>query len=382
MEALRRRQEKELQKIIEREQAMAELQKKIKRTEDEEIKKKKAHEKKVLEQKKEEEKKANQRAHELKRLEEEELQRRRDLARKEAEFEIKMNKQRKEEEKKMEMEAMQREMERREKMEEAAKKTEMLIQVQFDKAEENRRIMMEREARVKKQLDDKKEQKQNEVQEQRDKAAKRILEALEKHHELQVLKKTQFDERQQQAAVRAKERRTIELEELKKQADERDKKEKARIHRLIEAYRHRNEHREEIIHRRDEKDELSHRVIEEQTKRLEMMKFQSDMKISDKTENVERVLRKFEFDRLQTLKRIEDEDLRYERITNSKSDMLRRHREEMKHSLIRKHEIGDAMERMRMTNDYSLLDKLFAKKGKKEKRGKHDNEEDDRAMTA
>ncbi len=40
IEALRRRQEKELSKIVEREQTMASLQQKIKRAEDEEIKKK------------------------------------------------------------------------------------------------------------------------------------------------------------------------------------------------------------------------------------------------------------------------------------------------------------------------------------------------------
>lgn len=40
IEALRRRQEKELSKIVEREQTMASLQQKIKRAEDEELKKK------------------------------------------------------------------------------------------------------------------------------------------------------------------------------------------------------------------------------------------------------------------------------------------------------------------------------------------------------
>jgi hypothetical protein len=60
MEAVRRRQEKELQKIIAREQAMVALQGKIKRAEDEEHKKKKIHEKKVAEQKAQAEKKRNQ----------------------------------------------------------------------------------------------------------------------------------------------------------------------------------------------------------------------------------------------------------------------------------------------------------------------------------
>lgn len=40
IEALRKRQEKELNKIVEREQTMAQLQQKIKRAEEEEVKKK------------------------------------------------------------------------------------------------------------------------------------------------------------------------------------------------------------------------------------------------------------------------------------------------------------------------------------------------------
>jgi hypothetical protein len=50
IEALRRRQEKELNKIIEREQTLAGLQLKIKRAEEEEAKKKKLHLKKVAEE--------------------------------------------------------------------------------------------------------------------------------------------------------------------------------------------------------------------------------------------------------------------------------------------------------------------------------------------
>lgn len=64
-EAVRRRQEKELMKIVQREQAMVTLQAKLKKSEDEEIRKKKQHEKKVTEQKIQADKKKAQRAKEL-----------------------------------------------------------------------------------------------------------------------------------------------------------------------------------------------------------------------------------------------------------------------------------------------------------------------------
>lgn len=92
MEALKRRQEKELSKIVEREQTMASLQQKLKHAEEEEKRKKKIHDKKVAEEKIIEEKKRVQREQELKKLEQEEIERKRELARKEAEVEEKLKK--------------------------------------------------------------------------------------------------------------------------------------------------------------------------------------------------------------------------------------------------------------------------------------------------
>ncbi len=51
-------------------------------------------------------------------------------------------------------------------------------------------------------------------------------------------------------------------------------------------------------------------------------------------------------------------------MKKTRGEMLSKHSEEAKGSLIRKHEISDAMERMRMTNDFTLLDKLFVKNKK------------------
>lgn len=54
-------------------------------------------------------------------------------------------------------------------------------------------------------------------------------------------------------------------------------------------------------------------------------------------------------------------------MKNTRHELLNKHNEEAKTALIRKHEIADAMERMRMTNDFTLLDKLFASKKKDKK---------------
>lgn len=378
MEALRRRQEKELNKIIEREQTMAELQLKIKRAEEEEIRKKKLHEKKVAESKAAEEKKKAQMVLEAKQLELEEAEKKRELARKEAEVEEKIKKNRLKVERQIAKEARMRDEERKMKVEEYRKKTESLIKAQEDLAERNRLKMLEREARIMSQLEEKKEQKRQEVQKARDEAQQRIEEALHKHHELHEAKKAAFDQNQREAAIRAKENAILERERLKKQADDRDKRNTTRLGRLIDAYKTRREHRDDISNRRAEKDKGFDRIKEQRDAQTAMLKFSTDLKLQDKQDNVERIARVNEFRRLQTLQKIEAQDLKYATIQFQRRQLMEKHNEEAKQSLIRKYEISDAMERMRMTNDFTLLDKLFEKKKKDKKSGKGDDEEDPR----
>lgn len=379
MEALRRRQEKELSKIVEREQVMADLLNKIKKAEEEEIKKKKIHEKKVAEQKVIEAKKRAQREQEKKQIEAEEVQRKKELLKREAEVNDKIAKSRLENERKLEREARLRDEERKKKVEEARKKTEALIKQQEEMAEQNRIKMMEREAKIIQQLEEKKEKKRLEVQMQREKATKRINEAIEKHHEIFVQKKVAFDTAQSEAAKRAKENEIAERERLRKQADDRERRAKQRMGRLVDAYNNRKQHRQSIVEIRQEKEEVYGTIRSQREEKIAMMKFTSDLKLRDKLENVERVARINEFHRLQTLQKIHEQDMRYEKIQQQKEEMLKNHREESKQALQRKHEISDVMEKMRLTNDFTLMDKLFTTKKKKRAstRGGDDGEGED-----
>ena len=147
-----------------------------------------------------------------------------------------------------------------------------------------------------------------------------------------------------------------------------------RTTRLVDAYRHRSEHRSEIVRRRQEKDKIFAKLQEEREEHNRFRKFQNDLKKEDKQENVERVARMNEFHRLQTLQAIHEADSRYERIQAQKNELMRRHREESKQSLTRKHAIANAMDLMRVTNDYTLLDQLFTdKKSRRKKKNKGDD---------
>ena len=267
-------------------------------------------------------------------------------------------------------------------MEQNRLKTEALIQAQFDVAEQNRIKMLEREKLIQQQLEEKKERKRQEVQESREAASKRILEALHKHHELHEAAKQQYEDRQRLAQQRAKEAEMLEREKLKKQADDREKRNKQRTDRLVDAYRTRAEYRKSVIDRRSEKDQVFSKIQEEREKEIAMMKFSAELKFEDKMDNVERVSRVHEFQRLQSLRRIEEQEARYNSIQEKKAELAKKHLEEVKASLTRKHEIAEAMNTMRITNDFSMLDKLFAKKSKKEKRGgkQDDGDGDERAV--
>ena len=270
-------------------------------------------------------------------------------------------------------EARERDEERKQKVEESRRKTEALMKAQEDQAELVRIKMNEREARIMTQLENKKEAKRDEVATQREAAKKRIEEALEKHHQLHQDKKDKFAIRQTAAQKRAKEHAMEEQRRLKKQADDREKRNKSRLNRLVDAYKTRAEHRKAIVDRRVEKDQVFGTIKSQRDEEIALMKFTSDLKLRDKLDNVERVARMNEFKRLQTLQNISLQEAKYEDIQEQRAEMLRKHAEEAKNSLIRKHEISDAMDRMRMTNDFTLLDKLFAskkKKGEKKDMGK------------
>lgn len=370
MEAVRRRQEKELSKIVQKEQNMATLQAKIARAEEEERRKKKEHERKVHELKQAADKKKAQRAQEVARKEMEEAEKRRELTKKEAAFDRKKGKMEAEAAAQLLAEAREREKQREVKMEEHRQKTEALVRAQIALAEENRLKMAEREERVNAQLLAKKEAKKQEILQNRAQASKRIDEALVRHHELHAQKKLQFDKAQAEAQRRAKENEQAAKAKLKEQAEARDRKNKLRYNRLVDSYKGRTQHRQEIVTRRKEKDSIFSKQEKLRQEEHDRRKFFNDLKKTDKQENVERVARMNEFNRLQTVQAIAEADMRYEKIQEQKEDLMRRHREESKASLTRKHAISNAMDLMRVTNDYTLFDQLFADKKSKRKKNK------------
>ena len=376
MEALRRRQEKELEKIMEREANMAELHQKIARAEAEERKKQKEHAKQVLLAKAEAEKRAKNQKAKVAAAEAEEEAKKREMQRKEAAFAEKMIKTQMEEKARAEKEARLRDEERKQKMEDYKRKTAELLKQQAELAEENRLNMLERERRVQEQLVEKKAKKAAEVADSRARAKVRIEAALHKYHEMHEQKKRDFDIAQEKAQVLLKEKNRAEVQMQKEQLEAREKKNAMRYNRLVQSFQKRTEHRKEIQEHMNSKDGGYDRLWAERMEQIKYDKFVSDLKMREKQENVQQTLRQGEFKRLQTLGRIEDADLRYEEIQNRKKNLMSSYRMEQKRSLTRKHAIADAMEMMKVTGDTKLLDKIFAGAEKNKTQVKGDKDED------
>lgn len=65
-------------------------------------------------------------------------------------------------------------------------------------------------------------------------------------------------------------------------------------------------------------------------------------------------------------------------ILQQREELQRRHKEELKTSLLRKHALANAMEIMRATNDSTLLDQILSGKKGKSRRRREDGEDDPR----
>jgi len=376
MEALKRRQEDEIAKMVEKETQVVELQKKIQKAEQEEVKKRHDHEKAVAAAKIVAQKKVIQRINERAVKEEEENKKKKEMLKKEEEFEAKRRALAAIEEKRIALEAKQRDDARAAKVEIKKKKTQAAIAAQFKLAEDTRIIMQEREDRVKATQAEKKAAKKIEVAAAKEAAQKRIGEAMGKYHAIHENKKIEFHKRQEAAALRAKEKIVEDRILLQKQGQDRDRKAGIALKRLEDAYEKRRNHREEIQTRRVEKDKTFGIVDAERKEANALKKFNQDLRLKDKRENVERIARMNEFKRLQTEAKIIKEDIKFDRTKSEREKLVTKHRDEVKASLTRKHMIADAMDIMRMTNDFSKMDQLFQKPETKELKNDDDDEDE------
>jgi len=257
-EAMKRRQEKEIRRIVASESKLADLQKKVRggrrrshelttqffaplafssdisvpklyptplsayskplparspklvKAEHDDIERKKEHHKRVAKARADTVEKKRVREMERKKRDEEELARRRDLAKKDAELEIKKARHERKMEKVRARDAMEREMERRRLLEAQAAKTKAIMDHQIQLAEDSRKKMNAKSERVKQAMERKMELKRLEVEEQRKKAERKIHTVVERNKKIQLDKRAAFNQKQAEIA-RFKAEKAVEI---------------------------------------------------------------------------------------------------------------------------------------------------------------------------
>ncbi|CBN77673.1 conserved unknown protein [Ectocarpus siliculosus] len=376
------RQEKEMQRVVENEQRMADLHKKILRVEEADAKRRAEHDQRVAQQRAaaaEKRAKKEMEKHEREKMEDEQ---RKEMIKRAAEAEARQLKIEKELEEQRIAEAAKREEERRALKEQQDQATAALIRAQEEKAEEKNRIMAEREARVQAQLDEKKAAKAAEVAAQRASAEQRIQEVMEKNRKIQQDKKIAYDLKVAEVARRKAERTEGDEAQAKKRAEDQAKQDNIRAKRLEASYQDRADHRKDILARRRQKDKFYGQIRNERCKDLAMKKLYHDLVMEDKRQNIERLRRVDEFVRLQTLLRIEQETERTEKIKAEREFLVEQRIAVANKAIRKKHKIKEAMEKMRATNNFHGIDALLDGLDKRRRKSKGTADTEPAAGTA
>mmetsp|Transcript_16224 Transcript_16224/g.24604 ORF Transcript_16224/g.24604 Transcript_16224/m.24604 type:complete len:519 (+) Transcript_16224:83-1639(+) len=379
LEAIKRRQAKELARMVQTEQELAALHKKIARGEEEERRRGEEHEKKVQAARAAEMERRRQRDLEKKAEEREELRKRRALAAREEAAEKKQKEREDQERARLGREAREREEQLRVKRLEHLRQKAEEERAQEEVAEANRLRLLERSAAVKRAMDDKKARQHEEMMEKRRRAEERIQGTLENNKRLQEKKKEEFLKRTREAAERAAEKEQELRAQLTQSEKEREKKEADRQKRLAEARRGRAERARDLVAKARDKDLQMEKTREAKDREHMVARVMKELKDEEQRQNVERIKRVDEFVRLQMLQAIRLQDERTDKLRRERELLVEKRKEISHKMLLNKHRVMEAMEQMKVTNKFVAIDLDHDGKGKKKK--KRDGDDDDMDAT-
>lgn len=359
LERIKLRQEKEIKSMIEMESKMAELQSQNAVREAHEMKRRAEWE--AERKKKQAEQVAAKHERELKRKqeEEEEVIRRRQLAKKQAIREQQILAEEKRQEVERQKESRRREAERIVKAEEHRKHTEQLVKAQEDKAMANRMRMMEQERLVQEKMEAANIARQEQALEKRKKAEMRIQSALEQNQSVLRTKKEEFDVKQALAAQRAKEVHMKKLEAIEEQKQAREKEDKLRESRLKQARRLQKERVQHIVQRRQVLDSNLDQVYRVRDHDHTLKIVERNLRLEEKKNNVQRIQKVHEYNRIKVLNKIAQDDAKSKSIKLKKQVLIEARKNFALESQMRKHKIANAVDNMRVSNDWGAMEKLM-----------------------
>mmetsp|Transcript_8067 Transcript_8067/g.20628 ORF Transcript_8067/g.20628 Transcript_8067/m.20628 type:complete len:516 (-) Transcript_8067:124-1671(-) len=374
LEVIRRRQQSELQRMVEAEQKMIEVQNKIVAAEEYAVVLKVEHEK---EKKKKEAalmEKKNKREMDLLDKQQRQLQMRKDLAEAEAKRDAELIEREKVKYKEIAQQMLESDNIRRAKAEERQAKMAAMTKAFEDEADRNRQMMLVREKRLSDVLNEKVRKKKAEVEQNRVRAAKRIADALDRQKQIQQEKYDKFEQKQENAKLRAAEKREEEMIQIQKTIKQQEEASKLRAQRLEDAKGTMEDRKQSIIENRKKRDEQAGLIHIQRAKEMQLKMLETDLLKEDKQQNVQRIRRVEEFNRLQTLQKIQEDDDRSERIKDEKAFVREQQKNSAHEGFIRKQRVKEAMNEMRVTNKFVNIESILGG-DKKKTRGKEEEKD-------
>jgi hypothetical protein len=321
-EAAKARQRKELERLVEGELKLNELTKKLEITEAKAEERKKVHEEKVKKRKAVIAAKQEKRNEDLLIREQIELENRKALAESEAAREKAIVEKEIEDMKMHKKRMVENDMIARAKVEAHQKKIDDLIKVQEDLAKQSRADMERREAQLKATMEAAKEKRAKARAIKQAKTAKRIAIAAEKNRKIQEDKRTAYEKRVAEAEVKKREKEVEEMEYIAKLIKKKAAADAVHAGRLADAKAGMQAKKQKIVADRSSREEkmATERAARESTTWLS--KIEKDMHLEDKLQNVERIRRVEEFERLKLMQKIQLDDDRSERIKQERAYLM------------------------------------------------------------
>ena len=356
MEAIKRRQKREIDRVIANEGKMANLQARILKAELAEAENKKAHQKTVMLNKKNAIKaKQNQDLNEKRKLDEEILNRNR-MAAKEMDVERKLAEREKKEEIIRRKEAREKEIYRAQLMKERQQKTQKIFDDLEEQAQRTRERIEERNQKISMAFEERKRIKAIEIRENRAKAEERIERAKTLERERQIKKKVDFDKRVADHIIMKAEQveaRRAQVEAAAKKLSDKHKRQKGAYQNAMQKI---DDFRAATIKHAEDRDGYYEEVQKIVRNKQAILATHNGLRQKEVLDNVRRINNIHDAIRNQRFIAAEADDERTDAIRAAKAALVQERMTIAHDANMRKWRVNECMEKMRISNKFTNLE--------------------------
>lgn len=356
IERIKRRQQKELQSVIEMEKRLAQIQ-------EENTQRAAAENNKKTQCQNESRKKhmltmalKHDKEMEKKRQEDKKALERRLLAKREAEKERALQEEEEERQLKQIAAIREKEKEQNRKAEQFRKQTESLLKQQEDQILLNRQKMLLKEEQLSRKMEDANRKHREEAAGRQHRTNIRKKHVFEQNELGKQKRKDDFDAKQAQAVDRAMQIQKKTMAELKERSLRRKEEDELRKKRFDAALTQYESAAQHLLTKRKLFEEKQAALLGGREKERTLTTLEKHLSLEDKHHNVERIKRVEEYTRFQMIKKIAEKDARTRMLKEKKKEMINQSKQIARASFLRKVRISEAVDQFRVSKKWDKLE--------------------------